>query len=174
MRCSWFLADWSSQKRDICELFSPCDTFPTYTSNSSYPNMTILQMRCMCSLDVGSEKQAKALDNVFWIEDIINGPLTRHPTLIHRKKVPTTDTKIRFITSYHLKWNQTCGKLGQCWPIILSDPILKKYLTPNPAITARRDRNLGTILLGVIIRQLIQGTLGSFIIGAQKLYKARV
>lgn len=50
--------------------------------------------------------------------------IVSHPDLINAKKVPVMARNVRFI-----KWKQMREKLKQYCPVLLSDPVLKKYLS---------------------------------------------
>ncbi|XP_072010869.1 uncharacterized protein [Engystomops pustulosus] len=120
------------------------------------PTGQFLRIRRICSSDDDFEIQADDLKNRFRQRGYSNRSLklaywrakrTPRQTLLSLKEKPAIPDQVRFITNYHSQWHLMRQTLERFWPILQSDPIIEKYITPHPSVTARRAKNLRDILV---------------------------
>ncbi|CAJ0941415.1 unnamed protein product [Ranitomeya imitator] len=122
------------------------------------PTGQFLRLKRICSDNYSFEEQAKTMRQRFrdrgYNKKMIRDGYhrARHTPrneLLYKNKPKMEDKEgqIRLITTYNSQWVGFREIIDKYWPILLSDPTLKKCLPSKPLITARKCKNLKDLLV---------------------------
>ncbi|XP_075706647.1 uncharacterized protein LOC142741141 [Rhinoderma darwinii] len=120
------------------------------------PTGQFLRARRVCDSDSNFERESQCLRTRFIQrgypkKDIEKGYHrachSNRNNLLTQQKRKNTDDIVRLITPYNSQWMEIRNIVTRFWPILLTDPDLKKHLPPKPQLTAKRSKTLGDHLV---------------------------
>lgn len=72
---------------------------------------------------------------------------TKREKLLIPKKRVSSDSKVRFISSYNSRWGEMREILQRHWPVLMLDSTIKQHVFTIPQMTYKRSKNLRDLLV---------------------------